>query len=171
MEQYEAREYHADSRKNGTLEKFTHPVGLLIGGCIIMLFGVYLYFLGFTPFVKGLHPEFLAIVSYAGLFTVAQGALVFTRGTIGNKWITLHQTIMVLEILLSLGGIVLLVALYNHPIIVPIFSYGIETIDAFIISFPVEASIVQLGVVVIIALTVLGAVSDMYQVGKLEKYK
>ncbi len=171
MEQYETREYHANSQRNETLEKFTHPIGLLIGGCIVMLFGVYLYFLGFTPLVKGMHPNFLTIVSYAGLFTVAQGALVFTRGTIGNKWITLHQTIMVLEILLELGSIVLLVALYNHPEIVPIFSYGIETIDAIVISFPVKASIVQLGVVIIIVLTVLGAVSGMYQVGKLEKYK
>ena len=85
MEYYQQEEFVASSQVSKEVKKFIHPVGMLIGGCIVMLIGVFLYFFNGIPYINGIHPEFLMLVNYFGLFTVAQGGLIFLRGLIGNK--------------------------------------------------------------------------------------
>ena len=137
----------------------------------MMIIGVYLYFINTMPLVNGIDSKFLLLVNYFGILTAAQGSLVFARGLIGNKLISLHQTIMVVQILLSLSSITLLVTLYNSPEIIPFLVYNEHSGTFVNIGLPIDFSLVQLIIVGISALVIVGALVDMYKVGKLEKYK
>lgn len=171
MEYYQEEKYINSSKADGTLKKFIHPTGMLIGGCIMMLIGVYLFFINNLPYLNGINQKFLLLVSYFGILTAAQGSLVFGRGLIGNKWILLHQTVMVVQILVSLSSIMLLVVLYNSPEIIPFLVYNQQSGTLVNIGLPIDLSLAQLIVVGIFALVIVGALNDMYKVGKLEKYK
>jgi hypothetical protein len=171
MEYYQEENYEGSSKAGKSLEKFIHPTGNIIGGCIMMIIGVYLYFLNYLPLVEGIDPQFLLVVNYFGIFTVAQGSLVFARGLIGNKLITLHQTIMVVQILLSIASITLLITLYNSPEIIPFLIYNEHSGTFVNIGVPIALSYVRLIIIGIAALVVIGALSDMFKAGKLSKYK
>ena len=156
---------------NEEKQHFVSPGGMVIGGLFMILFGIFLVLLTTTSLVGAIAPKFLMVVSYSGIFMFVQGLLVLLRGIIGNRMVGLHQFMIVLYAFLTLCSISLLVILYYEPSVIPFYIYD-ESDGALVkIAFPFELSLLQLAIVVIIALTIIDALTDLFKAGKLEKYK
>ena len=152
-------------------KKFVNPVEMILGGSIIMICGIVLTLSRMNPYLNSLDPIFVMVLEYFGLSIVLQGGIVLLRGVIGNNWVSLHQFMIVVQVILSLASIGLLVVLYYNPSAIPFYLFD-ETSETFVrMQFPFELRWIQLGISVIIALVIVGALSDIYKAGKLEKFK
>ena len=152
-------------------ERFVNPLGMILSGTFIMLCGLFLGFSRMNPYMKGLDPIFIMVLEYSGLLIASQGGIVVLRGIIGNNWVSLHQFMIVVQVVLSLASIGLLVVLYNNPSAIPYFTYEETTETLVLIEFPFSMRWIQLAMTILIALTIIDALSDVYKAGKLEKYK
>ncbi len=147
------------------LKPFIKPAGEIIGGGIGLVFGIILLSQPFPTYM--FFPDFLMILKIFGLITMLEGSLDISRGIIGNRRPNTHQVLHMITILFKLSVIPLLVILMNRPEIFPFFSepwihVGIS------VEFYDEYRVI-LGV--IIALTCLLTIENIYNIIKIQKYK
>ncbi len=152
-------------------KRFINPLWTIIGGSFVLVFGLILMYSDLTPYILTQDQLFLMILKYFGFITALQGGIIIIRGIIGNNLVSLHQFLRVLQVLVSLASIGLLVVLYNNPSSIPIYNYDELSNTLILIQSPFEIKWIQLAIVIIIALVIIGALSDIYEAGKLEKYK
>ncbi|MBY9019673.1 MAG: hypothetical protein KGD67_01350 [Candidatus Lokiarchaeota archaeon] len=147
------------------LKPFIKPTGEIIGGGIGLVFGIILLSQPFPTYM--FFPDFLMILRVFGLITMLESSLNISRGIIGNRRPKTHQVLHALIIPLKLSVIPLIGILMNRPEIFPIFS------EPWIhVGIPVEAYGLYRGILgVIIAITFLTTIENIYNIVKIQKYK
>ncbi len=143
--------------KKEELKSFINPMGMIVGGIILMAFGLILIIQPNTNFTHLIEPEFLALLRIFGALAITEGCLNLIRGVIGNQQITKHQIIIGIKIFLSIMTIPLLVVLMERPELVPFVTFEKHLISWFF------------GFVII--MVIIGAISDAYKAITLEKYR
>jgi uncharacterized membrane-anchored protein len=147
------------------LKPFIKPAGEIIGGGIALIFGIVLLSQPFPTYM--FFPDFLMILRIFGLITMLEGSLDISRGIIGNRRPKTHQVLHAIIIPLKLSVIPLLVILMNRPEIFPFFS------EPWIhVGIPVESYGFYRGILgVIISITFLTTIENIYNIIKIQKYK
>jgi len=147
------------------LKPFIKPAGEIIGGGIGLVFGIVLLSQPFPTYM--FFPDFLMILRIFGLITMLEGSLDISRGIIGNRRPATHQVLHAIMIPLRLSGIPLLGILMNRPEIFPWFS------EPWIhVGISVEFYGLYRGILVlIIAITCLTTIENIYNIIKIQKYK
>ena len=169
MKQIRERELEEGIPTSQTLKKplkpFIKPGEDIVGGGIGLIFGIVLLTLPFPIYM--LLPEFIAILRIFGLITMIQGSLDISRGIIGNRRPFTHQVLHALTIPLKLSVIPLLGILMNRPEIFPWFS------EPWIhVGIPIEAYGLYRGILaVIIVITCLTTIENIYKIVKIQRYK
>jgi uncharacterized membrane protein len=147
------------------LKPFIKQGGTIVGGGIGLIFGIILLS---QPFPTNMFlPDFLMILRIFGLLTMLESSLDISRGIIGNRRPSTHQALHAILIPLKLSVIPLLGILMNHPEIFPWFS------EPWIhVGIPVEAYGLYRGIfALIIAITCLTTIENIYNIIKIQKYK
>ena len=152
-------------------ERFINPLGTIIGGTVIIMLGLFLMYTNLSPYILTHDQVFLTVLKYFGLIIALQGGIDVIRGIIGNNLVSFHQFFKVIKGIISLSSIGLLVILYNNPSSIPFYNHDELSNTLILIQSPFEMKWIQLALVILIALVILGALSDIYKAGKLEKYK
>ncbi|MHA1688762.1 MAG: hypothetical protein ACTSYC_04845 [Promethearchaeota archaeon] len=152
-------------------ERFINPLWIIIGGTFVMIFGLFLMYSNLSPYILTQDQLFLTVLKYFGLIIALQGGIGVMRGIIGNNEVRLHQFLKIIQVLISLSSMGLLIMLYNNPVSIPFYYYDELSKTLILIQSPFEMKWIQLAIVILIALVILGAISDIYKAGKLEKYK
>ncbi len=157
-------------------ERFINPLGTIIGGTVIIMLGLFLMYTNLSPYILTHDQVFLTVLKYFGLIIALQGGIDVIRGIIGNNLVSFHQFLKVIKGIISLSSISLssiglLVILYNNPSSIPFYNHDELSNTLILIQSPFEMKWIQLALVILIALVILGALSDIYKAGKLEKYK
>lgn len=159
-------------RTGKPLKPFISPIGEIIGGIIVVSIGIFLITLPIPDLVNSMNPGFLLILGVFGVFTLIEGVLDTTRGVIGNYQVKTHQVIHIITIGVKLAVIPLAVILWSRPDIIP-----------FLIWDESSSTLVNVGVstefydfcrnimAVIIVITIVVPIEDIYKIIKLEKYK
>ncbi|MFX0074416.1 MAG: permease prefix domain 1-containing protein [Candidatus Hermodarchaeota archaeon] len=140
-----------------TEKPFIEPTSNIVGGIIQMAIGLIFVLqpeTGLTPLIA---PEFLIILRFFGVLIICEGGLHLIRGIIGNQQITKHQIIIGVKIFVSVLNIPLLVILMERPELVPFVPFEDFWISGFF-GF-------------VIAMVVIGAISNAYKAITLEKYR
>lgn len=166
MKELEVEEdYSAAKVSKPPLKPFIKPTGEIIGGGIGLVFGIILLSQPFPTYM--FFPDFLMILRIFGLLTMVECSLDISRGIIGNRRPKTHQVLHALIIPLKLSVIPLLGVLMNHPEIFPFFS------EPWIhVGIPVEAYGFYRGILsLIIAITFLTTIENIYNIIKIQKYK
>jgi len=147
------------------LKPFIKPGGTIVGGGIGLIFGIILLSQPFPTYM--LLPDFIAILRIFGLLTMVESSLDISRGILGNRRPNTHQALHVILIPLKLSVIPLLGILMNHPEIFPFFS------EPWIhVGIPVEAYGLYRGILgLIIVITCLTTIENIYNIIKIQKYK
>ena len=147
------------------LKPFIKPAGEIIGGGIGLIFGIVLLSQPFPTYM--FFPDFLMILRFFGLITMLEGSLDISRGIIGNRRPKTHQVLHALIIPLKLSVIPLIVILMNRPEIFPWFS------EPWIhVGIPVEGYGLYRGILgLIIVITCLTTIENIYNIVKIQKYK
>jgi len=147
------------------LKPFIKPAGEIIGGGIVLVIGIVLLSQPFPTYM--LLPDFIAILRIFGLLTMIEGSLDISRGIIGNRRPATHQVLHALIIPLKLSVIPLLGILMDRPEIFPFFS------EPWIhVGIPVEGYGVYRGILaLVIAITFLTTIENIYNIVKIQKYK
>ncbi|NVM44578.1 MAG: hypothetical protein HWN79_06655 [Candidatus Lokiarchaeota archaeon] len=169
MKQLREQELEEGITPSQTLKKplkpFIKPAGEIVGGGIGLIFGIVLLSQPFPTYM--FFPDFLMILRIFGLITMLEGSLDISRGIIGNRRPNTHQILHALIIPLKLSVIPLIVILMNRPEIFPWFS------EPWIhVGIPVESYGVYRGILsVIITITCLTTIENIYNIIKIQKYK
>jgi len=147
------------------LKPFIKPAGEIIGGGIALVFGIVLLSQPFPTYM--FFPDFLMILRIFFFFSMLEGSLDISRGIIGNRRPKTHQALHAIIIPLKLSAIPLLVILMNRPEIFPWFS------EPWIhVGIPVEFYDEYRAIIsVIIAITCLMTIENIYNIVKIQKYK
>jgi len=147
------------------LKPFIKPGGEIVGGGIGLIFGIVLLSQPFPTYM--FFPDFLNLLRIFGVITMLEGSLDISRGIIGNRRPATHQVLHALMIPLKLSVIPLLGILMNRPEIFPWFS------EPWIhVGIPVEAYGLYRGILsLIIAITCLTTIENIYNIIKIQKYK
>ena len=147
------------------LKPFIKPAGEIIGGGIALVIGIVLLSQPFPTYM--LLPDFISILRIFGLLTMIEGSLDISRGIIGNRRPTTHQVLHALIIPLKLSVIPLLGILMDRPEIFPFFS------EPWIhVGIPVEGYGLYRGILaLVIAITCLTTIENIYNIVKIQKYK
>jgi len=147
------------------LKPFIKQGGTIVGGGIGLIFGIVLLSQPFPTYM--FLPDFLMILRIFGLLTMLESSLDISRGIIGNRRPSTHQALHVILIPLKLSVIPLLGILMNHPEIFPFFS------EPWIhVGIPVEFYDEYRAILsVIIAITCLTTIENIYNIVKIQKYK
>jgi hypothetical protein len=156
--------------KDGTpLKPFISPPGEIIGGLIVIGFGLFLFIQPIEGLNKLIDPEFLLLVQFGSLFILAEGILDMSRGLIGNRQVDAHQIIHGITIAVKLSSVSIAIVMMMRPEIFPILIIdgSIQNIGIAPEFYGVFRAIAAL---VIIA-TVLGTIENFYKIYKLQKYK
>jgi uncharacterized membrane protein len=140
-----------------TEKPFIEPTGHIVGGIIQMAIGLIFVLQPETGLTHLIDPEFLAILRIFGVLVICEGGLNLIRGIIGNQQITKHQIIIGVKIFISVLNIPLLVILMEKPELVPFVSFEDFLIRGFF-GF-------------VIAMVVIGGISNAYKATTLEKYR
>ena len=164
-EKESGEDFSASKTLKQPLKPFIKPAGEIIGGGIGLVFGIVLLSQPFPTYM--FFPDFLMILRVFGLITMLESSLNISRGIIGNRRPKTHQVLHALIIPLKLSVIPLIGILMNRPEIFPIFS------EPWIhVGIPVEAYGLYRGILgVIIAITFLTTIENIYNIVKIQKYK
>ena len=160
-----AEEGLAISRTGKVMKPFIKPIGEIIGGGIALIFGLIFLIQPFPTVI--FFPEFLLLLRGFGLVWLIEGCLDISRGIIGNHHPEKHQVIHGFLIVVKLAAVPLLVILMIRPDIFPFFS------EAWVhVGIPVEFYDEYRGIVaIVIVITCLTTIEDIYRIFKLQKYK
>jgi hypothetical protein len=153
------------------LAQFVNPLLMIIGGIILIIIGLHFYIAQYLPYTKGVDPQFIEYVNLFGVIIALEGLMVLLRGIIGNRLVEIHQGLMAFQILISLASIYIGIMLYYNPEIIPFLIFSSDVGHFVNIGFPFDISYLKLVIVILIVLTIIGAIKDAYKVGKLDRYK
>jgi len=160
------------SRTGKPLKPFISPIGEIIGGIIVVSIGIFLITLPIPGLVSSMNPGFLLILGFFGVFTLIEGILDTTRGVIGNYQVKTHQVIHIITIGVKLAVIPLAVILWSRPDIIPFLIWDESTNTLVNIGVAPEFyDFCRNIMVVIIIITIVVPIEDIYKIIKLEKYK
>ena len=161
----------ADEREK-PLKPFIKPVGEIIGGCLGLIFGVFLIVQP-LPFIFNLIDiEFRLFLQFAGIFMIAEGILDTTRGLIGNRQPIAHQVVHGITIAVKLASISVVILMMNRPDIFPILI--VQDPSGALINIGIDPGFYGLfrGIAgLIIAIVALSTIENFYKIYKLESYK
>ena len=148
------------------------PAEKIVGGVITIVFGIILLTLPFPGIEDLINPAFLLIIRVMGVYIVVDGGIDVIRGILGNQVIIGQQITLVLKVGLAIAWIPLLIIILNSPEIIPIISYNGNSNIWYSIQIPIEYHEAFRNIIaVIIAITVISAIYNVYKAGTLEKYK
>jgi lysylphosphatidylglycerol synthetase-like protein (DUF2156 family) len=153
------------------LTQFVNPYLMIVGGIILIIIGLYFHFAQYLPYTQGVDPRFIEYVNLFGVIIALEGLMVLLRGIIGNRLVEIHQGLMAFQIFISLASIYIGIMLYYNPEIIPFLIFSSDVGYFINIGFPFDISYLKLAIVVLIVLTIIGAINDAYKIGKLDKYK
>ncbi len=170
VETAEERGWPISQKTGKPLKPFIKPIGEIIGGGFLILFGCLILF---QPFLIDLMDiQFLILLRFFGALIAAEGALNVARGIIGNRQPSTHQLIHIITIVVKLAPIPLLLILMNQPEIFPFFNWDNATESFVNIGVSPEFyGIYRNIIVLIIVVSVLFLAEDMYKIFKLQNYK
>ncbi|MFX1366018.1 MAG: hypothetical protein ACFFCE_01465 [Promethearchaeota archaeon] len=158
--------------KKKPLRSYIKPVGVIIGGFIGIIFGIFLILLPIPAVRNLINPEFLLYLQFAGIFMLIEGILDLNRGLIGNRQMLTHQIIHGITIAVKLASISVVVLMLNRPEIFPILIIDNSTETLTNIGIAPEYYAIFRGIAcLIIALVALSTIEDFYRIYKAEKYK
>ncbi len=159
-------------RTGKPLKPFISPIGEIIGGIIVVSIGIFLITLPIPGLFNLMNPEFLLILRIFGMFTLIEGVLDTTRGVIGNYQVKTHQVIHIITIGVKLAVIPLAVILWSRPDIIPFLIWDDSTNTLVNIGVAPEFyDFCRNIMVLIIVITIVVPIEDIYKIIKLEKYK
>ncbi len=159
-------------RTGKPLKPFISPIGEIIGGIIVVSIGIFLITLPIPGLVSSMNPGFLLILGVFGVFTLIEGVLNTTRGVIGNYQVKTHQVIHIITIGVKLAVIPLAVILWSRPDIIPFIIWDESTNTLVNIGVAPEFYDFCTNIMaVIIVITIVVPIEDVYKIIKLEKYK
>ncbi|MCK4281478.1 MAG: hypothetical protein KAX10_05120 [Candidatus Lokiarchaeota archaeon] len=159
-------------RTGKPLKPFISPIGEIIGGIIVVSIGIFLITLPIPGLFNLMNPEFLLILRIFGMFTLIEGVLDTTRGVIGNYQVKTHQVIHIITIGVKLAVVPLAVILWSRPDIIPFLNWDDSTNTLIYIGVSPEFyDFCRNIMAVIIVITILVPIEDIYKIIKLEKYK
>ena len=153
------------------LTQFMNPILMIIGGLILIIIGLHFHFAQYLPYTQGVDAQFIEYVTLFGVVIALEGVIVLLRGILGNRLVEIHQGLMALQILISLASIYIGIMLYYNPEIIPILIFNSDIGHFVNIGFPFNLSYLKLAIVILIVLTIIGAINDAYKIGKLDRYK
>jgi len=154
------------------LKPFIHPTGEIIGGIVQIIIGLFLMMLPIPGLFDLMHPEFQFVLRVFGLLLLTEGGLDLSRGMIGNYKVPVHQVIHLITIGVKLASIPLVVFLWMHPEIFPFFNWDESSNTLVYIGVSEEFyDLIRMVMVVVIIVTILVPIEDVYKIIKLEKYK
>ncbi len=158
--------------KKKPLKPYIKPVGVIIGGFIGIIGGIFLIILP-IPVVRVLiAPEFLTYLQFAGIFILIESILDLNRGLIGNRQMVTHQILHGITIGVKLASISVVILIMNRPEIFPILFVDGDTNTLVNIGISPEYYGIFRGIAgLIIALVALSTIEDFYRIYKAEKYK
>jgi len=158
--------------KKRPVKPYIKPIGVIIGGVIAIIVGIFFIVLPIPAVTSLIDPEFLLYLQFAGLFILVEGILDLSRGLIGNRQFFTHQIIHGITIGVKLASISVVILMMLRPEIFPILLVN-EPGDPLInIGIATEYYAIFRGIAgVIIAVIVLTTIEDFYRIYKAEKYK
>jgi len=159
------------SKKTGKpLKPFINPKEEIIGGAIGLIFGLIFII---QPFFPGLfHPDFTTLLRFGGILILSGSSLDVVRGILGNQKPTSHQLIHVIKLGITIVWIPLLVVLMNNPQIFPWLTWDGASGGFINIGISPEYYGLYRGIMgLIIVITLLTTIEDIYRIIKLQKYK
>lgn len=160
------------SRTGKPLKPFISPIGEIIGGIVVIIIGVFLITFPIPGLVNSMNPGFLLILGVFGLLIIIEGGLDTTRGVIGNYKVKTHQIIHIITIGVKLASIPLVVILWSRPDIIPFLIWDNSTNTLVNIGVTPEFyDLCRNIMAVIIVITIITPIEDIYKIIKLEKYK
>jgi hypothetical protein len=147
------------------LKPFIKPGETVIGGFIGLIFGIVLLSQPFPTFM--FFPDFLTLVRIFGLITMLESALDISRGILGKRRPSTHQVLHALTIPLKLSVIPLFSILMNRPEIFPWFSEPWIHVGISVEFYGLYRGVLAL----VIAITFLTTLENIYNIIKIQKYK
>jgi hypothetical protein len=147
------------------LKPFIKPGETIVGGFIGLIFGIVLLSQPFPTFM--FFPDFLTIVRIFGLITMLESAVDITRGILGKRQPITHQVLHALTIPLKLSVIPLFGILMNRPEIFPWFSEPWIHVGISVEFYGLYRGVLAL----VIAITCLTTLENIYNIIKIQKYK
>ncbi len=169
MKQIREREIEEGVPVSQTLKKplkpFIKPGEDIVGGGIGLIFGIVLLTQPFPTYM--FFQEFLMIVRIFGLITMLESSLDISRGIIGPRRPNTHQVLHAITIPLKLSVIPLLGILMNNPEIFPWFSEPWIHVGISPEFYGLYRGILAL----IIVITCLTTIENIYNIIKIQKYK
>jgi hypothetical protein len=147
------------------LRPFIKPGETIVGGGIGLIFGIVLLTQPFPTYM--LMPDFIAILRIFGLLTMIECSLDISRGILGNRQPFTHQVLHAITIPLKLSVIPLLGILLNRPEIFPWFSEPWVHVGISVEFYGLYRGILAL----IIVITCLTTIENIYNIIKIQKYK
>ncbi|MFX1274105.1 MAG: permease prefix domain 1-containing protein [Promethearchaeota archaeon] len=159
------------SQKTGEqLKPFIKPGEKIGGGIFGMIFGFLLIIQPIPNLSAYFTVEFLMLVRLWGITSVAQGSLNLIRGVIGNQQPMNHQIILGIMMGLKVVNALFLILVIQNPGMLP----WIDVFQAppkFGTITPEFYELVKGLVVLIMAITLLSMIEEIYWMVKLEQYK
>ncbi len=158
--------------KERPVKPYIKPIGVIIGGVIAIIGGIFLIVLPIPAITSLIETEFLLYLQFAGLFILVEGILDLIRGLIGNRQFFSHQIIHGITIGVKLASISVVVMIMNRPEIFPILVFNEPGETLMNIGLAPEFYDLFRGIAgVIILIIVLTTIEDFYRIFKAEKYK
>ncbi|MBA7505796.1 hypothetical protein ES706_04473 [subsurface metagenome] len=159
-------------RTGKPLKPFISPIGEIIGGIIVVSIGIFLIIFPIPGLVNSMNPGFLLILGVFGVQIIIEGGLDTTRGVIGNYKVKTHQIIHIITIGVKLAVIPLAVILWSRPDVIPFLIWDESTNTLVNIEVAPEFyDLYRNLMAVIIVITIITPLEDIYKIIKLEKYK
>ncbi|MBD3196638.1 MAG: hypothetical protein GF317_16400 [Candidatus Lokiarchaeota archaeon] len=152
------------------LKPFLNKIEKFVSGAISLVIGIILLIQPIPGFFSLMDPSFLTILRLLGLLILIDAFLTILRGVLDNDYISIHQGVQIIAILLKIAGISIFLVLLINPQIFPIIYWDGISFIAF--SVPLEhynTYKITLGVLT----AIMGAtiIENIYHIAKLEKYK
>ncbi len=158
--------------KKRPVKTYIKPVGVIIGGAIAIMVGIFFIVQPIPAITSLIEPEFLLYLQFAGLFILVEGILDLSRGLIGNRQYFAHQIIHGITIGVKLASISVISLMMLRPEIFPILIVNEPGDILTNIGLAPEFYDIFRGIAgVIILVIVLTTIEDFYRIYKAEKYK
>jgi len=159
------------SEKTGKqLKPFIKPGGKIGEGVFGIVFGFILIIQPIPNIINYFTPEFLMIFRFFGMALIAEGCLNMIRGVIGNQQPQNHQIILGLLIGIKIVNVIIIGFIYLDPGMIPWIDV-FQSPPVFGTILPEAFDFAKGIIILIMVITVLSMLEEIYWIAKLEQYK
>lgn len=159
------------SEKTGKqLKPFIKPGGKIGEGVFGIVFGFILIIQPIPNVVYYFTPQFLMVIRFFGMTIIAEGCLNLIRGVIGNQQPLNHQIILGILMSLKIVNVVILGYIYIDPGMIPWMDV-FQSPPAFGTITPEFFGLAKGIIILIMFITLLSMLEEIYWIVKLEQYK